>query len=151
MKITNALHSPFYERAVKVSNKLNPDERIMFYWLMTTYNTNEISWYTMATLWKLFFTTYPALYTIVNPTGGVDTNNSFNTFATNLDKEVREIPKFKWGDIDMVFFPFYGDDRDIRFNYGDIPETLRMFFFQTSVYVFNMSVDFMSEVNNFLV
>ncbi|KAL1560468.1 hypothetical protein AAHA92_10675 [Salvia divinorum] len=41
MKITNALRSPFYERPVKVSNKLNPDERIMFYWLMTTYNTNE--------------------------------------------------------------------------------------------------------------
>ncbi|KAL1545519.1 hypothetical protein AAHA92_22234 [Salvia divinorum] len=150
MKITNALRSPFYEREVKVSNKLNPDERIMFYWLMTTYNTNEDKLvYDDDVVERLFFTTYPALYTIMNPTGGVYTDNNFNTFATNLDKEVREIPNFKWGVIDMVLFPFcvfkrdYAvcfcfhrkavvvidgskdeDDREMRFNYGDIPDTL---------------------------
>ncbi|KAL1533776.1 hypothetical protein AAHA92_33617 [Salvia divinorum] len=41
MKCSTALRSPFFERAVKVSNKLNPEERIMFYWLMTTHNGNE--------------------------------------------------------------------------------------------------------------
>ncbi|KAG6386901.1 hypothetical protein SASPL_152078 [Salvia splendens] len=41
MKLSNAMRSPYYERAVKVSNKLNQDERMIYYWLMTTYNTNE--------------------------------------------------------------------------------------------------------------
>ncbi|KAL1569169.1 hypothetical protein AAHA92_00680 [Salvia divinorum] len=102
---------------------------------------------------RLFFTTYPACYTIVESGAQVDGDAKFITFAENLDKEVREIPEFKWGDIDMVFFPFCvfkrdyavcfcfhrkavviidgskdGDARDVRFNYGHIPETLRTFF-----------------------
>ncbi|KAL1569120.1 hypothetical protein AAHA92_00633 [Salvia divinorum] len=175
MKLSTALRSPFYERALKVSNKLNPDERMIYYWLMTTHNTNEVkllydddvvevrmlefmsllphteisdgivsAWCSVlnnkedfrapSSPKQLFFTTYPALYTIVK--ASADPRNT----------------NFKWGDIDLIFFPFCvfkrdytvcfcfnkktvviidsskeGDDRDLRFNYGDIPETLRTF------------------------
>ncbi|KAG6386900.1 hypothetical protein SASPL_152077 [Salvia splendens] len=89
------------------------------------------------------------LYTVVKVSAEVDEEKRFNTFAMNLDEEVREIPNFKWVDIDLVFFPFCvfkrdytvcfcfarkavviidgskeEDDRDLRLNYGDIPETL---------------------------
>ncbi|KAG6425725.1 hypothetical protein SASPL_109928 [Salvia splendens] len=70
-------------------------------------------------------------------------------FASNIDKEISEIPHFAWGDIDMVFFAFCvskryytmcfcfkrksvviiyackdGEDNDLRFTYGSIPEAL---------------------------
>ncbi|KAG6391035.1 hypothetical protein SASPL_148782 [Salvia splendens] len=41
MRCSNALRSPFLERAVSVSRKLTPDERVMYYWLMTTHHGNE--------------------------------------------------------------------------------------------------------------
>ncbi|KAG6436744.1 hypothetical protein SASPL_101646 [Salvia splendens] len=41
MRCSNALRSPFLERTVTVSCKLTPDERVMYYWLMTTYHGNE--------------------------------------------------------------------------------------------------------------
>lgn len=41
MKLSNAMRTPYYKRAVKVSNKLNQDERMIYYWLMTKYNANE--------------------------------------------------------------------------------------------------------------
>ncbi|KAL1540876.1 RING-type E3 ubiquitin transferase [Salvia divinorum] len=189
-KLGNQLVVYGKENVIKVSSKLKQDERIMYYWLMTTYNTNEeqlvydddvievrviefmsllphkevssgiiSAWCSAlnnmedlrapASPKRLFFTTYPAHYTIVESDGQVDVDARFNTFAQNLDKEVREIPEFKWRDIDMVFFPFCvfkrdyavcfcfhrkavviidgckdGDDRDVRFNYGHIPETL---------------------------
>ncbi|KAG6411454.1 hypothetical protein SASPL_129536 [Salvia splendens] len=88
---------------------------------------------------RLFFTTYPAV-------------NKLDEFASNIDKEVSEIPHFAWGDIDMVFFAFCvskryytmcfcfkrksvviidackdGEDNDLRFTYGNIPEALCFF------------------------
>ncbi|KAG6401029.1 hypothetical protein SASPL_137874 [Salvia splendens] len=44
------------------------------------------------------------LYTVVESNGKIDDANKLNEFATNLDKEVSEIPNFKWGDIDMRTF-----------------------------------------------
>ncbi|KAG6421895.1 hypothetical protein SASPL_118454 [Salvia splendens] len=41
LRWSNAFRSPFLERAVTVSCKLTPDERVMYYWLMTTYHGNE--------------------------------------------------------------------------------------------------------------
>ncbi|KAG6390351.1 hypothetical protein SASPL_148085 [Salvia splendens] len=35
LRCSNALRSPFLERAVTVSCKLTPDERVMYYWLLT--------------------------------------------------------------------------------------------------------------------
>ncbi|KAL1541069.1 hypothetical protein AAHA92_25333 [Salvia divinorum] len=102
---------------------------------------------------RLFFTTYPCLYTIVTKPASVDVKMLITTFGNNLDNEVKEIPNFKWAETDMVFFPicsnehYYlvcfflnrssivildnsknGDDNDLTKNYGDIPETLRLFF-----------------------
>ncbi|KAG6436743.1 hypothetical protein SASPL_101645 [Salvia splendens] len=51
---------------------------------------------------RLFFTTYPALYTVVETNGKVDDEDKLDEISSNIDKEVSEIPHFKWGDIDMV-------------------------------------------------
>ena len=42
------------------------------------------------------------LYTVVEANGKTDDADKLNKFATNVDKEVSEIPHFRWGDIDMV-------------------------------------------------
>ncbi|KAG6394651.1 hypothetical protein SASPL_145240 [Salvia splendens] len=178
------------QRAVTVSLKLTPDERVMYYWLMTTDHRNEeqiiyndpvvevmllefcsllpnhevssgvISSFcsvlnhmealkSATSPKRLFFTTYPALYTVVMSNGQDDDAEILDEFASNIDKEVSEIPHFAWGDIDMVFFAFCvskryytvcfcfkrrsveiidacndGEDNDLRFTYGSIPEAL---------------------------
>ncbi|XP_042058526.1 uncharacterized protein LOC121802902 [Salvia splendens] len=194
MRCSNALRSPFLERAVTVSRKLTPDERVMYYWLMNTHHGNEeqiiyndrvvevmllefcsllphhevssgvISSFcsvlnhmedlkSVTSPKRLFFTTYPALYTVVMSNGRDDDADKLDEFASNIDKEVSEIPHFAWGDIDMVFFAFCvskryytvcfcfkrrsvviidackdGENNDLRFTYGCIPEALRTFF-----------------------
>ncbi|KAG6397563.1 hypothetical protein SASPL_143732 [Salvia splendens] len=178
------------QRAVTVSRKLTPDERVMYYWLMTTHHGNEeqiiyndrvvevmllefcsllphhevssgvISAFcsvlnhmealkSVTSPKRLFFTTYPALYTVVMSNGGDDDADKLYEFSSNIDKEVSEIPHFAWDDIDMVFFAFCvskryytvcfcfkrrsvviidackdGEDNDLRFTYGCIPEAL---------------------------
>ncbi|KAG6391100.1 hypothetical protein SASPL_148849 [Salvia splendens] len=143
LRCSNALRSPFLERAIKVSCKLTPDERVMYYWLMTTYHGNEehiiyndrfvevmllefcsllphhevssgiISAFcsvlnhmealkSVPSPKMLFFTTYPTLYTVVETNGKVNDEDKLDEFASNIDKEVSEIPHFKWGDIDMM-------------------------------------------------
>ncbi|KAG6437370.1 hypothetical protein SASPL_102285 [Salvia splendens] len=102
---------------------------------------------------RLFFTTYPAIYTVVEINGKVDDEDKLDEFSSNIDKEVSEIPHFKWGDIDMVFFAFCvskryytvcfcfkrkavviidackdGEDHDLRFTYRYFPKALRTFF-----------------------
>lgn len=42
------------------------------------------------------------LYTVVESNGKVDDAVKLDEFASNIDKEVSEIPYFKWGDVDMV-------------------------------------------------
>ncbi|KAG6390738.1 hypothetical protein SASPL_148483 [Salvia splendens] len=42
------------------------------------------------------------LYTVVESNGKVDDADILDEFASNIDKEVSEIPHFKWGDIDMM-------------------------------------------------
>ncbi|KAG6414315.1 hypothetical protein SASPL_127034 [Salvia splendens] len=89
------------------------------------------------------------LYTVVMSNGQDDDADKLDKFASNIDKEVSEIPHFAWGDIDMVFFAFCvskryytvcfcfkqksvviidackdGEDNDLRFTYGSIPEAL---------------------------
>ncbi|KAG6423097.1 hypothetical protein SASPL_113481 [Salvia splendens] len=178
------------QRAVTVSRKLTPDERVMYYWLMNTHHGNEeqiiyndrvvevmllefcsllphhevssgvISSFcsvlnhmedlkSVTSPKRLFFTTYPALYTVVMSNGRDDDADKLDEFASNIDKEVSEIPHFAWGDIDMVFFAFCvskryytvcfcfkrrsvviidackdGENNDLRFTYGCIPEAL---------------------------
>ncbi|KAG6433568.1 hypothetical protein SASPL_105182 [Salvia splendens] len=180
MRCSNALRSPFLERAVSVSRKLTPDERVMYYWLMTTHHGNEeqiiyndrvvevmllefcsllphhevssgvISSFcsvlnhmealkSVTSPKRLFFTTYPALYTVVMSNGRDDDADKLDEFASNIDKEVSEIPHFAWGDIDMVLHCVLcfkrksvviidackdGEDNDMRFTYGSIPEAL---------------------------
>ncbi|KAG6401223.1 hypothetical protein SASPL_138072 [Salvia splendens] len=90
---------------------------------------------------------------VVDANGKIDDADKLDEFASNIDKEVSEIPHLKWGDIDMVFFAFCiskryytmcfyfhrkalviidvskdGEDHDLRFTYGSIPKTLRTFF-----------------------
>ncbi|KAG6427423.1 hypothetical protein SASPL_111668 [Salvia splendens] len=129
MRCSNALRSPFLERAVTVSCKLTPEERVMYYWLMTTYHGNEeniiyndrvvevmllefcslllhhevssgiISAFcsvlnhmealkSVTSPKRLFFTTYPALYTVVESNGKVDDADKLDEFASNIDKEM---------------------------------------------------------------
>ena len=42
------------------------------------------------------------VYTVVEANGKTDDADKLNEFATNIDKEVSEIPHFRWEDIDMV-------------------------------------------------
>ncbi|KAG6400881.1 hypothetical protein SASPL_137726 [Salvia splendens] len=89
------------------------------------------------------------LYTVVMSNGRDDDADKLDEFASNIDKEVSEIPHFAWGDIDMVFFAFCvskryytvcfcfkrrsvviidackdGEDNDLRFTYSCIPDAL---------------------------
>ncbi|XP_042063075.1 uncharacterized protein LOC121806959 isoform X2 [Salvia splendens] len=102
---------------------------------------------------RLFFTTYPCLYTIVTKPQSMDVNTIIANFCNNLNRELKEIPYFKWEDVNTVLFPicanqhYYavcfcfkrnaiavidnsanGDDNDLTINYGHIPETLRSYF-----------------------
>ncbi|KAG6405922.1 hypothetical protein SASPL_133516 [Salvia splendens] len=106
MRCSNALRSPFLERAVTVSCKLTLEERVMYYWLMTTYHGNDTfcsvlnhmeALKSVTSPKRLFFTTYPALYTVVESNGKVDDADKLDEFDSNIDKEVSEIPHFKWG------------------------------------------------------
>ncbi|KAG6397562.1 hypothetical protein SASPL_143731 [Salvia splendens] len=94
-------------------------------------------------------TSVEKLYTVVMSNGRDDDADKLDEFASNIDKEVSKIPHFAWGDIDMVFFAFCiskryytvcfcfkrrsvviidackdGEDNDLRFTYGCIPEAL---------------------------
>ncbi|KAG6403458.1 hypothetical protein SASPL_135680 [Salvia splendens] len=68
------------------------------------------------------------LYTVVMSNGRDDDADKLDEFASNIDKEVSEIPHFAWGDIDMVLVIIDackdGEDNDLRFTYGCIPEAL---------------------------
>ncbi|KAG6429510.1 hypothetical protein SASPL_107562 [Salvia splendens] len=97
----------------------------------------------------LVITANKQLYTVVMSNGRDDDADKLDEFASNIDKEVSEIPHFAWGDIDMVFFAFCvskryytvcfcfkrrsvviidackdGENNDLRFTYGCIPEAL---------------------------
>ncbi|KAG6415786.1 hypothetical protein SASPL_123204 [Salvia splendens] len=89
------------------------------------------------------------LYTVVMSNGRDDNADKQDEFASNIDKEVSEIPHFTWAYIDMVFFAFCvskryytacfcferrsvviidackdGEDHDLRYTYDCIPKAL---------------------------
>ncbi|KAL1545900.1 hypothetical protein AAHA92_22572 [Salvia divinorum] len=54
---------------------------------------------------RLFMTTAPALYSVVNRTKDWDASKAMSNFSEHVGSHVLKMDKFDWNNYDMVFFP----------------------------------------------